>query len=187
MSDDLRRDAHATLTLCAAIAAAIAVAAVAVRLTLAAPAREVLGYPFADQHPSLAGAAAILATNARKLAGVYGLALVAQAPMLAGEGCRPRAGGGAAAAGVRRPRGRGCSPRPACWSALHSAPTARAWRARCCPTGPSSSPRSRSPSLCTCDARRRPVGAGRALGRAATGLALLAAAALLETYAGLPT
>jgi hypothetical protein len=37
------------------------------------------------------------------------------------------------------------------------------------------------------DARRRPVRAARALGHAATGLALLAAAALLETYAGPPT
>jgi hypothetical protein len=186
MSENLRHDAHATLTLCAAIAAAIAVAAITVRLTLAAPARDLLEYPFADQHPSLAGAAAILATNARKLAGVYGLALVAQAPLLAGEVGRPRAGRAllrltcdAGALGLLAPSG--------VLVAVALGAYGSRMTAAILPHGPLELV-AFALALCVYrDARRRPVRAGRALGHAATGLALLAAAALLETYAGLPT
>jgi len=186
MSEDLRRDAHATLALCAAIVAAVAVAAVAVRLTLAAPARDLLGYPFADPHPSLAGAAAILATNARKLVGVYGLALVAQAPLLAGEAGRPQARRAvlrlacdAGAVGLLAPSG--------VLVAVALGAYGSRMAAAMLPHGPLELV-AFALALCVYrDARRRPVRAGRALGRAATGLALLAVAALLETYAGLPT
>ena len=186
MSEDLRRDAHDTLALCGAIVAAIAVAAVAVRLTLAAPAREVLGYPFADEHPSLAGAAAVLATNARKLAGVYGLALVAQAPILAGEAGRPRARRAvlrlacdAGALGLLAPSG--------VLVAVALGAYGSRMAAAMLPHGPLELV-AFALALCVYrDARRRPVRAGRTLGHAATGLVLLAAAALLETYAGLPT
>jgi hypothetical protein len=186
MSDDLRRDAHATLTLCAAIAAAIAVAAATVRLTLAAPARDLLGYPFADQHPGLPGAAAILATNARKLAGVYGLALVAQAPILAGEAGRPRAGRtlvrlacDAGAVGLLAPSG--------ALVAVALGAYGSRMAAAILPNGPLELAAFALALSVYRDARRRPVRAARALGHAATGLALLAAAALLETYAGPPT
>jgi len=186
MSDDLRRDAHATLTLCATVAAAIAVAAVTVRLTLAAPARDLLGYAFADQHPSLAGAAAILATNARKLAGVYGLALIAQAPMLAGEGCRPWAGGSlvrlacdAGALGLLAPSG--------VLVAVALGAYGSRMAAAIMPHGPLELVAFALALSVYRDARRRPVRAARALGHAATGLALLTTAALVETYAGLPT
>ena len=186
MSEDLRRDAHATLALCAAIVAAIAVAAVTVRLTLAAPARDLLAYPFVPQQPSFAGAAAVLATNARKLAGVYGLALVAQAPILAGEGRRPWAGGSllrlacdAGALGLLAPSG--------VLVAVALGAYGSRMAAAMLPHGPLELA-AFALALCVYrDARRRPVRAGRALGRAATGLALLAAAALVETYAGLPT
>jgi len=186
MSEDLRRDAHATLALCAAIVAAIAVAAVTVRLTLAAPARDLLAYPFVPQQPSFAGAAAVLATNARKLAGVYGLALVAQAPILAGEGRRPPAGGSllrlacdAGALGLLAPSG--------VLVAVALGAYGSRMAAAMLPHGPLELV-AFALALCVYrDARRRPVRAGRALGHAATGLALLAAAALLETYAGLPT
>ena len=186
MSDDLRRDAHATLTVCATIVAAIAVAAITVRLTLAAPARDLLGYPFADPHPSLAGAAAILATNVRKLAGVYGLALVAQAPLLAGEAGWPQARRAvlrlacdAGAVGLLAPSG--------VLVAVALGAYGSRMAAAMLPHGPLELA-AFALALCVYrDARRRPVRAGRALGHAATGLALLAAAALLETYAGLPT
>ena len=186
MSDDLRRDSHASLTLCAAIVAAIAVAAVTVRLTLAAPARDLLGYPFADQHPSIAGAAAILATNARKLAAIYGLALVAQAPILAGEAGRPRVARAvlrlacdAGAVGQLAPSG--------VLVAVALGAYGSRMAAAILPHGPLELA-AFALALCVYrDARRRPVRAGRALGRAATGLALLAVAALLETYACLPT
>lgn len=185
MNDDLRRDAHGTLVICAAATCTVAALAIALRLTLADAARTLLDYRFAPADPSVAGAASILATNARKLAGLYGLALVAQAPWRA-----------AADPGRRGPR----ALRLACDAGALAllAPTAiliavatagygGRMLAAMLPHGPLELAAFALALGVYRDARRGPVTVRRLLTRAGAGLLLLAVAAAIETYAGIPT
>jgi hypothetical protein len=171
-----------------AATAAAASLGVLVHLAAADPARELLGYRFAPLPADLSEAASIFATNARKLAGVLGLALVAQSPRLAGD-----------------PGARRCSRRArvlvlACdagvvgtlgLSFVLVAAGLGAYGPRMAaallPHGPLELA---AFALALClyrDARRRPVTLHRALTRGGVAVLLLAVAALLETYAGLPT
>jgi hypothetical protein len=68
-------------------AATLAVAAV-VRIAWAADVRRALGFPFAGIPAHLDAAAAVFANNARLLAAVFAAVLVAQSPWLAGRDAR---------------------------------------------------------------------------------------------------
>jgi hypothetical protein len=82
MSPTLAEDLRRALILTVLATAATAVAAVIVHSACAASARALLGYRFPGVPAEPAEAWSIFAHNLRKLAGIYGLALVLQAPWL---------------------------------------------------------------------------------------------------------
>jgi hypothetical protein len=188
MSPDLRRDTTTTAAIGLAATAAAVGLAVLVHLAAADPARELLGYRFAPLRADLTQAASIFATNARKLAGVLGLALVVRSARPSGE----RGGGRSARwaqvlilacdAGVVGVLGLSLVLVAAGLGAY-----GREMAAALLPHGPLELAAFALALSLYRDARRRTVTLHRALTRAALGVLLLAAAALLETYAGLPT
>jgi hypothetical protein len=185
MTDDLRRDAHTALLIALAVTGAIAAAAIAVRLAAGAPARALLGYRFPRQEPSLGAAAAILATNARKLAGLYGLALAAQAPRLTATTRTPRRSVRALRVACDAGALGLLGPSAALVAAALGAYGAR-MAAAMLPHGPVELAAFALALSVYRDARRRPIRPARAIACAAAGLLLLALAAALETYAALP-
>jgi Stage II sporulation protein M len=76
---------RARLAICCAAAGAAGALALVVHVAFAAQTRSVLGFTFPGVDPAPAAAWSIFATNARKMAGIFGLALVLQAPWLAGD------------------------------------------------------------------------------------------------------
>ena len=81
VASDLRR----ALALTAGVALAVITCAAVVRAAFAADARALLGWRFPGVPATPAEAWAIWLNNARKLAGILGLALILQSPWLAGE------------------------------------------------------------------------------------------------------
>ena len=82
MSPTTARDARRALTLTLLATAAAAAAALIVHAAWSAEARALLGYRFPGVTASPGEAWSILANNLRKLTGIYGLALLLQSPWL---------------------------------------------------------------------------------------------------------
>ncbi len=85
MSTPIAGDLRRALAFALLATAATAAAALVVHTACPAWARSVLGYRFPGVPPEVGEAWAIFAHNMRKLAGIYGLALVLQAPWLPGD------------------------------------------------------------------------------------------------------
>jgi hypothetical protein len=79
---------RATLAVAAGLTGATLAAAAPVRLWWAADVRRALAFPFAGVPANLDAAAAIFANNARLLAAVFAAVLVAQSPWLIGRNAR---------------------------------------------------------------------------------------------------
>jgi hypothetical protein len=85
MSTTIARDLRHALGLALLATAATAAAALVVHAACPGWARALLGYRFPGVPAEVGEAGAIFAHNVRKLAGIYGLALVLQAPWLPGD------------------------------------------------------------------------------------------------------
>jgi Stage II sporulation protein M len=183
MSPAALADARRVLKLALLATAVAAAAALAVRVLFAADARTVLGFSFPGVAAELGEAASIFTNNTRKVAGIFGLALVLQSPWLSGQRAREdRPRWHPALATVCDFAVAGVLASTVAAVVLGLGGYGMRMVAALLPHGPVEVTAFAAAIVLYLAARRQPIAAGRAVTLAAASVALLAIAALLEAF-----